>query len=184
MNAFLLLTYLVVAASATFFDSEVEDFYDTGTGEGESGSEDMLSRMMYGDPVPEPESEPEPHGYHKKKRVHVQHSFSEVHTSHHGYKNSRQEECLPFQAPKKAEIRCKKSKCIVTCLPDYSFPDSSRTMMVSCVGGKWVVKETQSEIIPHCEPVCSPCLNGGVCTEPNICLCKPNFFGKSLSWSG
>ncbi|KAL1463030.1 hypothetical protein WDU94_014822 [Cyamophila willieti] len=154
MNAFILLTCLVVATSGTFFDSaDVEDFYDTGEGESICFSEDMLAKMMYGDPEPEPEPEPHHHGAHyssKKKKVHIQHSYSGgFHESHH--EHSKSQECLPFQSPMNSQVKCKRNKCVVSCLKDYQFPDATRTVMVSCLDGKWVIKDTLSDAIPHCE---------------------------------
>uniref|UniRef100_A0A8D8ZF36 Hemocytin n=1 Tax=Cacopsylla melanoneura TaxID=428564 RepID=A0A8D8ZF36_9HEMI len=195
MNGFILLTCLTAVTSATYFDSaDVEDFYDTGeesdsssiiSGGGEHGTaEDMLAKMMYGDPEPEPEPEPHHHGGHyssKKKKVHIQHSYSGgFHESHH--EHTKSDECLPFQAPMNSQVKCKKNKCIVSCMKDYQFPDASRTMMVSCLDGKWVIKDTLSDAIPHCEPICPSCQNGGYCSAPYTCTCKPNYFGPNCEF--
>lgn len=173
--------------STTFFDSESEDFYDTEDDQsvfetvvhgGVQKVDDTLAKMMYGDPeFQEPTHE---HAHTKHKIKHVQHFLSEM-KSGHDFTRSR--ECSPFNPPMNSQVKCKKHKCIATCMKDHEFPDQSRSLMVVCNEGKWLVKGTEVDLIPNCHPICRhSCLNGGICSAPDTCNCKGNYFGASCEF--
>jgi len=56
--------------------------------------------------------------------------------------------------------------------------------MINCTEGKWMVVGidlTANE--EFCKPVCTEgCENGGVCTEPEVCQCTPNYFGNGCQF--
>ena len=65
----------------------------------------------------------------------------------------------------------------LTCDVGYR-PENENKISLRCSDGKWEVIGN-SEQNSLCSPVCiSACLNGGLCTSPDVCTCSSDHYGE------
>lgn len=50
-----------------------------------------------------------------------------------------------------AQLKCSGDQCRAQCLPDYEFPSKVSSMILTCIGGQWVIKNSNSNDVPICE---------------------------------
>ncbi|KAF5285691.1 hypothetical protein FQR65_LT13076 [Abscondita terminalis] len=82
--------------------------------------------------------------------------------------------------PMFSTLKCSQySGCRATCESDYQFPNGQTQLFITCNNARWTVEETDwIDVMPSCEPICSPpCLNNGICLEPDVCDCPENYSG-------
>ncbi|CAL4109226.1 unnamed protein product, partial [Meganyctiphanes norvegica] len=85
----------------------------------------------------------------------------------------------PPSTPENSRMQCSTyAGCRAICNRDYLFPNGEKRIYFKCENGKYIVKGSNDDFIPSCEPVCNPeCKNNGICLEPNVCGCPDNFEG-------
>lgn len=97
--------------------------------------------------------------------------------------------CPTPNPPKNGEVDCVAGDalgldiyCTFTCKRGHKFQGvRDRDLLFICDVATGFY---EPPITPDCVPVCDPpCLNGGSCTGPNNCTCKPPFYGDQCIYS-
>lgn len=114
-------------------------------------------------------------------------------------------QCAEPEPPVNGRMSCSMAGCQISCLPDYRFPvTGATTLTLSCMNGRWMVKDMQINEIPKCEgnwldcerllwgriitlsfvaAICLPaCKNNGICIAPGQCRCPQNFMGPTCQF--
>ncbi|KAF2367676.1 EGF-like domain [Trinorchestia longiramus] len=90
--------------------------------------------------------------------------------------------CVEPPAPTpNAAILISAQEQYVVCAKGYQFPSGRLREQIWCRDGEWMFKTQSTEDVKRgCYPVCSGgCLNGGVCTSPDVCSCVRPFTGTN-----
>lgn len=48
-------------------------------------------------------------------------------------------------------MKCSETQCKAQCLPEFQFPSKVNSMILNCIGGRWIVKNSNSADVPICE---------------------------------
>lgn len=86
--------------------------------------------------------------------------------------------CSSYVLPVNVMYSCRNEQCQVSCPHMYSFPDGTNVLKLVCIGGSWIIRNSEFMSVPPCQASCNPaCQNNGICVEAGYCKCPDNFSG-------
>ncbi|XP_076029577.1 hemocytin-like isoform X2 [Oratosquilla oratoria] len=76
------------------------------------------------------------------------------------------------------------SGCRYRCRRGFAFTSGESILYSTCHNGAWIIANyDQGANLPVCAPVCqTPCQNNGICVQPNVCSCPPEFEGDHCQY--
>ncbi|XP_037900754.1 hemocytin [Glossina fuscipes] len=86
--------------------------------------------------------------------------------------------CSSYILPVNVMYNCRNEQCQVSCPHMHSFPDGTNVLKLVCIGGSWIIRNSEFMSVPPCQASCNPaCQNNGICVEAGYCKCPDNFSG-------